>query len=119
MVEWYNLRQDSHLSNYSHADSILDIAIRISASEMYGLDPALVDGLNYELSLGRIKTDVLTDFILAPHYSAVYEYAAEELIERVKSLLRSGQYTPEPPIKVGCSQAERYHAPRSNPIAHR
>ncbi len=67
---------------------------------MYGLDPTLVDEIDYGLAIGRIKTDVLTDFILAPHYSVVYEYAANELIERVKTLLRSGEYAPELPIKV-------------------
>ncbi len=67
---------------------------------MYGLDPALVDSIDFGLSIGRIKTDVLTDFILAPHYSAVYEYTADELIERVKTLLRNGDYAPELPIKA-------------------
>ncbi len=67
---------------------------------MYGLDPALVDTIDYGLSLGRMKTDVLNDFLLAPHYSIVYTYAADELIERVKTLLMSGKYTPELPIKV-------------------
>lgn len=67
---------------------------------MYGLDPALVDSIDFGLSIGRIKTDILTDFILAPHYSAIYEYAADELIERVKTLLRDGDYAPELPIKA-------------------
>jgi len=67
---------------------------------MYGLDATLVDEIDYGLSLGRVKTDVLTDFILAPHYSVVYTYAPDELIERVKTLLRNGEYTPELPIKA-------------------
>ncbi len=67
---------------------------------MFGLDPGFVDTINCGLSLNRIKTDVLTDFILAPHYSVVYTYAADELIERVRNLLRSGAYAPELPIKV-------------------
>jgi len=67
---------------------------------MYGLDLKLVDEIDYGLAIGRIKRDVLTDFILAPHYSAVYEYAADELVERVKNRLKSGEYAPELPIKV-------------------
>ncbi len=67
---------------------------------MYGLDSALIDTIDYGLSLGRVKTDVLNDFILAPHYSVVYTYAPDALIERVKTLFRSGAYTPELPIKV-------------------
>ena len=67
---------------------------------MYGLDSTLVNEIEYGLSLGRIRTDVLTDFILAPHYSVIYTYSADELIERVKTLLRSGAYAPKLPIKV-------------------
>ncbi len=47
---------------------------------MYGLELKLVDEIDYGLAIGRVKRDVLTDFILAPHYSAVYEYAADELV---------------------------------------
>lgn len=67
---------------------------------MYGLDSTLVDSIDWELSIGRVRTDVLTDFILAPHYSIVYTYATDELIDRVKGLLKSGQYAPELPLKV-------------------
>jgi len=67
---------------------------------MYGLDSTLVATMDYALSIGRVKTDVLNDFLLAPHYSVIYTYAADELIERVKTLLSSGQYVPELPIKV-------------------
>jgi len=67
---------------------------------MYGLDSALIDGIDFSSALKRVKTDVLSDFVLAPHYSAVYEYAGDELIERLKTLLRNGEYAPELPIKV-------------------
>ena len=67
---------------------------------MYGLDSTLAQTMNYESSLGRVRTDVLNDFLLAPQYSVVYTYAADQLIERVKTLLMSGYYTPELPLKV-------------------
>jgi len=67
---------------------------------MFGLDSELVETIDFELSLGRVRTDVLSDFLLAPHYSAVYTYAADELVERVKTLLRNREYAPELPIKV-------------------
>lgn len=67
---------------------------------MYGLDATLVDTFDYELSVGRIKTDVLTDFIFAPHYSVVYAFAAGELIEHVKNILKNGAYAPELPLTI-------------------
>lgn len=67
---------------------------------MYGLDSTLVATMDYGLSIGRVKTDVLNDFLLAPHYSVIYTYAADELIERVKTLLSSGQYISGLPVKV-------------------
>lgn len=44
---------------------------------MRGMDPALVAEFDYGLAIGRIRTDVLTDFIFAPHYSAVFTYVAD------------------------------------------
>ena len=61
---------------------------------MLGLDSSLISTIDYELTIGRIKTDVRTDFILAPHYSAVYEYVEDSLIEKTKELLNSGEYDP-------------------------
>jgi len=72
---------------------------------MAGLDPLLVDAIEFEKSLNRIKTDVLTDFVLAPHYSVVYSYSSGELIECIKSLLKSGQYMPDSPIKMDIPKA--------------
>ncbi len=67
---------------------------------MPGLDSSLINAIDYELAIGRIKTDVRTDFILAPHYSAVYEYIEDQLIEKTKELLHSGSYAPALPIRV-------------------
>ena len=67
---------------------------------MPGLDPQIIDQLNPKLAVGRIKTDIHTDFILAPHYSAVYEHAADDLWEVTRRQLRSGAYEPELPITI-------------------
>ena len=72
---------------------------------MTGMDASLVDTLDFELALGRICTDILTDFILAPHYSAVFTHVADELIDNVKRLLRSGEYAANIPIKVDVPKA--------------
>ena len=60
---------------------------------MFGLDSSLVDNIDYALAIGRIKNDVLTDSIFAPHWSVIYERVADELIERVRTSLRSGEYS--------------------------
>lgn len=78
---------------------------------MYGLDSALVETIDFGLSISRIRTDVLTDFILAPHYSIVYTYAPDELVERVKSLLRSGQYAPQLPLTVDVPKPKGFTRP--------
>jgi hypothetical protein len=67
---------------------------------MIGLDVEVVEALDYELAIGRVRTDVLTDFILAPQYSVVYAHASDELVERLKIILRTGQYAPELPLRV-------------------
>src|SRR5213080_3471914 len=64
------------------------------------LDPSVVKSLNPKLSIGRIKTDIRTDFILAPHYSAVYELTGDELWERAREQLNSGDFEPSLPITM-------------------
>jgi hypothetical protein len=64
------------------------------------LDPSVVKFLNPKLSIGRLKTDIRTDFILAPHYSAIYELTGNELWERAKQELTSGHFEPSLPITM-------------------
>ena len=67
---------------------------------MVGLDPSLVDSIDFSASINRIKNDVLTDFILASHYSVIYSSSPDELQECTKNLLRTGDYAPELLIKM-------------------
>ena len=67
---------------------------------MPGLDQVILDQLDPDLALGRILTDVNTDFILAPHYSAVFANVGQELWNDLQSDLRSGNYEPELPITL-------------------
>jgi len=67
---------------------------------MPGLDKVILDKLDPDLSLGRILTDVNTDFILAPHYSAVFANVGQELWKYLQADLRSGNYEPELPITI-------------------
>lgn len=67
---------------------------------MPGLDKDVIKLFNPRQTLGRINTDVLTDFILAPHYSAIYAHAGDNLWEGVRRALSCGGYEPELPITM-------------------
>ena len=67
---------------------------------MPGLDQDVIKLLNPKRALGRINTDVQTDFILAPHYSVIYAHAGDDLWEILKEPLSSGRYEPELPITI-------------------
>lgn len=64
------------------------------------MDHNLVDTLNYDLAIGHVRTDVLTDFIIAPQYSAIFTYVADELIDTIKRLLRNAEYASGIPLRV-------------------
>lgn len=75
------------------------------------MDPNLVDSLNFDLAIGHIRTDVLTDFIIAPQYSAIYTYVADESIEIVKRLLRNAEYNSSIPLRVEIPKASGLSRP--------
>ena len=62
------------------------------------MDGELLERLDFPRAIGRIKNDIVSDFILAPHYSIIYEHADVELIERLSTLLRNGAYSPRNPL---------------------
>ena len=70
---------------------------------MPGLDKKIIDLIDPIKVIDRVKIDVRTDFILAPHYNAIFINAGAELWARVYELLRSGQYQP------GHSDIQRRH----------
>ena len=67
---------------------------------MPGLDQGILNQLDHTFAIGRILTDVNTDFIIAPHFSAVYANVEQELWDGLRSDLRSGHYEPELPITI-------------------
>jgi hypothetical protein len=67
---------------------------------MPGLDQAVIDQIDHELALNRILTDVKSDFIIAPHYSAVYANVGDLLWDQVRQSLRSGKFEPNLPITI-------------------
>jgi hypothetical protein len=67
---------------------------------MPGLDPAVLDTINPEQALGRINNDLKTDFILSPHYAAVFAHVGGDLWDQVSTALRSGRFDPDLPITI-------------------
>ena len=65
-----------------------------------GLDAQLVKDIDWALALKRITQDVRTDFIHAPHISAIYAHAGEALIEQVTHDLKAGKYRCGEPVTV-------------------
>lgn len=80
---------------------------------MIGASAELLGQLDAERALGRIRSDVRTDFILAPHYSAVFAHAGKELWDRVQYELRSGTFEPALPITMEVPKASRLTRPGS------
>lgn len=67
---------------------------------MIGLDRDVVQAIDWPRAVRRILSDVSSDFILAPHFSAVYEYCQATLIDRVTAELASGRYSPGLPLTI-------------------
>lgn len=78
---------------------------------MFGLAKDSLELVHPELTLGRVRNDVRSDFILAPHYSAVFAHAPDELWEHVAKELESGQLQPALPIVVDVPKPSRLTRP--------
>lgn len=72
----------------------------IKTGEPFGLDQAVLKKIDWALALKRIRQDLRSDFIYAPHLSFIYQKAGDELIASVTSELSSGTYSPGIPITV-------------------
>jgi hypothetical protein len=72
---------------------------------MPGLDRTVLDQIDPELALGRIKNDLPSDLILSPHYSAVFEHVGDQLWVELKATLRNGNYEPSLPIILDVPKA--------------
>ena len=72
----------------------------ITTGEPFGLDPTLVKRIDWDLALKRIRQDLRSDFIYAPHLSFLYQKAGDELIAALTAELRAGTFSPGIPITV-------------------
>ncbi len=67
---------------------------------MPGLDKTVINQIDYNLALKRIRKDILSDFIISPHYRYIYEKFGKELWDYLKTSLDSGKYCPRLPIFI-------------------
>lgn len=80
---------------------------------MPGLDKKVLDAIQPKEVLQRIKIDTRTDFILAPHYNAVFVNAGLQLWERVREQLRAGTYEPSMPHTISVPKERGFTRPGS------
>lgn len=80
---------------------------------MAGLDRTILDQINPERVLDRIKIDIRTDFIFSPHLDAIYEKAGGEVWNRTYEMLRSGHYQPNLPYTISVPKGRGFTRPGS------
>lgn len=83
---------------------------QMAEKSVFGIDKAALDKLDFELAIKRIKSDVRSDFILAPHFSCVYADCKDELVEDVKKLAQSGNFSPSLPVTIDVPKKQRIKA---------
>ena len=80
---------------------------------MFGLDQEIISDIEHESVIAHVKEDIRSDFILAPHYDIVYNYAGEYLWEQLGQQLRSGKYQPGLPITISVPKERFFTRPGS------
>ena len=80
---------------------------------MPGLDKQILDAIDYEKVVERIKLDIRSDFIWAPHYNAIFTKAGEDLWLHVNDLLASGSYEPAFPHVISVPKKSGFTRPGS------
>jgi retron-type reverse transcriptase len=67
---------------------------------MPGIDKNILDTIIPDHLISRVKRDLASDFILAPHYNAIFLKVGDELWQETYSQLKSGKYQPELPLTI-------------------
>ena len=79
----------------------------MAEKSVFGIDKVALEKLDFELAIKRIKSDVRSDFILAPHLSCIYKDCKDDLIADVKKLALSGVFGPSLPITIDVPKKQR------------
>lgn len=78
---------------------------------MLGIDRNTVASLDVAKALERIRYDVRSDFIFAPHYSSIFTHAGDELWDRLKAEVESGRFEPSLPHRIEVPKQSRLSRP--------
>lgn len=80
---------------------------------MPGLDRRIIAQIDHESAIAHVKADIRSDFILAPHYNAIFNRAGDDLWDQLKQQLRAGRYQPELPITISVPKERFFTRPGS------
>ncbi len=73
----------------------------------------IVDSFDTDLALSRIKNDLQSDFIYAPHLSAIFLLAGDELSTDLTGKLKDGTFEPNLPLTIEVPKASGFTRPGS------
>lgn len=79
----------------------------------FGLDNSVIENFDHILAVKRIRNDLQSDFIYAPHLSAIFYKAAEELWDFFSRKLRNHRYDPKLPIILEVPKSNGFTRPGS------
>lgn len=80
---------------------------------MSGLDPAIINKIDFNKSINRIISDTKTDFIFAPHLNLIYKYGSEDLIELLKKKLKNNSFECSLPLTLDVPKKSMLSRPGS------
>ena len=80
---------------------------------MPGLDKTIIDSIDFAIVGKHIKSDVKSDFIIAPHLNVAYLSVFEETCTRLTHKLSAGTYKPELPITLSVPKGRGFTRPGS------
>lgn len=72
----------------------------VKLGEPFGIGTPNFEKLDFELALKRVRSDLKTDFIYAPHLGLIYARAGAHLIEALAADLKNGGYAPGLPLTI-------------------
>jgi hypothetical protein len=75
-----------------------DVAVKLG--EPFKIGPPNFQKLDFELALKRIRNDLKSDFIYAPHLGLIYARAGTHLVDALTADLKNNGYAPGLPLTI-------------------
>ena len=80
---------------------------------MAGLHHSIIDAIDHKSVSERVKIDIRSDFILAPHFNAIFISAHADLWSRLSESLRAGTYNSDLPLTISVPKERWFTRPGS------